>query len=96
LAERLPKAGQRISGPALRALICDLCGWQPLGGDELTKLLGKDLKYLRNKHLSAMVQTGQLVFQYWSSAGRPQAKLATLACLSGGRIASDRLKRQPV
>ena len=45
-------------------MICDLCGWQPLGGNELTKLLGKDLKYLRNKHLSAMVQTGQLVFQY--------------------------------
>jgi ATP-dependent DNA helicase RecG len=64
LAERLPRAGQRISREALQALICDLCGWQALRGEELATLLGKDLKYLRNKHLSAMVQEGVLVFQY--------------------------------
>ena len=49
---------------ALRQLIHDLCGWQPLRGEELATLLGKALKYLRNKHLSAMVATGALVFQY--------------------------------
>ncbi|MEO6322406.1 MAG: ATP-dependent DNA helicase RecG, partial [Polaromonas sp.] len=49
---------------ALRALIGDLCGWQPLRAEELATMLGKDPKYLRNKHLSAMVQAGELVFQY--------------------------------
>ena len=49
---------------ALRQLIRDLCRWQALRGEELATLLGKDLKYLRNKHLSAMVQTGELVFQF--------------------------------
>jgi ATP-dependent DNA helicase RecG len=64
LAARLPKAGQRISGQALRALICDLCEWRSLRGDELAAFLGKDLKYLRNKHLSVLIQSGSLVFQY--------------------------------
>ena len=64
LAERLPKAGQRISGPALRALIRDLCEWRPLRGDELATLLGKDLQYLRNKHLSVLIQSRELVCLY--------------------------------
>ena len=64
LAERLPAAGQRMGETALRQLIRDLCGWQALRGEELATLLGKDLKYLRNKHLSAMVQSGELAFQY--------------------------------
>jgi len=64
LEERLPKAGQRITGPALQVLICDLCAWHPLRGEELATLLNKDLKYLRNKHLSVLVQSGKLVFLY--------------------------------
>ena len=64
LEERLPAPGQRMGGAALRQLIRDLCGWQALRGEELATLLGKDLKYLRNKHLSAMVQAGRLAFQY--------------------------------
>lgn len=49
---------------AVLQLISDLCGCQRLRGEELATLLGKDLKYLRNKHLSTMVQAGELVFQY--------------------------------
>ncbi len=64
LAARLPTGTQRLGQIALRQLIRDLCGWQPLRGEELATLLGKDLKYLRNKHLSAMVATAELVFQY--------------------------------
>lgn len=64
LAQRLPAPGQRVSEVALRHLIRDLCEWQALRGEELATLLGKNLKYLRNKHLSAMIQTGELVFQY--------------------------------
>jgi ATP-dependent DNA helicase RecG len=64
LAQRLPAPGQRIGAVALRQLIRDLCGWQALRGEELATFLGKDLKYLRNKHLSAMVQAGKLAFQY--------------------------------
>ena len=64
LVEKLPAPGQRMDEAALRQLICDLCEWQPLRGEELAILLGKDLKYLRNKHLSAMIQAGKLAFQY--------------------------------
>jgi hypothetical protein len=64
LEARLTASAKRMTNTALRQLICDLCGWQPLRGEELATLLGKDLKYLRNKHLSSMVQAGELVFQY--------------------------------
>ena len=64
LVEKLSAPGQRMGEAALRQLICDLCEWQPLRGEELAILLGKDLKYLRNKHLSAMIQAGELAFQY--------------------------------
>jgi ATP-dependent DNA helicase RecG len=64
LAAKLPAPRQRMGEAALRQLIRDLCGWQALRGEELATLLGKDLKYLRNKHLSAMVQAGELVFQF--------------------------------
>lgn len=64
LAARLPKPQQRLGEPALRALIRDLCGWQALRGEELATLLHKDLKYLRNKHLTEMVQTGELAFLF--------------------------------
>ncbi|PWB39224.1 MAG: ATP-dependent DNA helicase RecG [Rhodocyclales bacterium] len=64
LAARLAKSGQRQSTESLRQLIRDLCGWQPLRGEELATLLHKDLKYLRNKHLSEMVQAGDLAFLY--------------------------------
>ena len=64
LAQRLPVPGKRMGEMALRQLIRDLCGWHAMRGEELAGVLGKDLKYLRNRHLSAMVQSGELVFQY--------------------------------
>ena len=64
LTTRLPKPGQRLSTAALRQLIRDLCGWQPLRGEELATLLHKDLKYLRNKHLTEMMHSGELAFLF--------------------------------
>lgn len=64
LAARLPQPRQRLGGTALRALIRDLCGWQALRGEELATLLHKDLKYLRNKHLTEMVQSGEIAFLF--------------------------------
>ena len=64
LAARLPKPGQRLSTAGLRQLIRELCGWQPLRGEELATLLHKDLKYLRNKHLTEMMHGGELAFLF--------------------------------
>jgi hypothetical protein len=50
--------------PPYATLIRDLCGWQALRGEELATLLHKDLKYLRNKHLTEMVHTGELAFLF--------------------------------
>lgn len=64
LTARLPRPGQRLSTDALRQLIRALCGWQPLRGEELATLLHKDLKYLRNKHLTEMMHGGELAFLF--------------------------------
>jgi ATP-dependent DNA helicase RecG len=64
LAQRLPATGARMGETALRQLIRDLCGWHAMRAEDLARLLGKNLQYLRNRHLSNMVQSGELVFQY--------------------------------
>lgn len=84
---RLPRKGQRLSTAELRALIQDLCGWQPLRGQELADLLGKDLKYLRNKHLSALVQAHELVFLYPES---PNHKLQAYKLPEQKPVSSNR------
>ena len=86
LASRLPQPGQRQSAVALRALIQDLCGWHPLKGEEIAEFLGKDLKYLRNKHLSALIQTGGLVFLYPES---PNHKLQAYRLPTPDQLACD-------
>ncbi|RDE48709.1 MAG: hypothetical protein DVS81_20640 [Candidatus Accumulibacter meliphilus] len=71
LATRLPKAGQRLSANAVRTLIRTLCRWRALRGEELATLLGKDLKYLRNRHLSDMLHSEQLSLLYPESPNHP-------------------------
>lgn len=71
LASSLPEMGQRMSAEALRAVICKLCNWRSLRGEELATLLGKDLKYLRNKYLTEMVKPGQLSLHYPESPNHP-------------------------
>jgi ATP-dependent DNA helicase RecG len=77
LATLLPKAGQRLSALALRQLIRALCRWRSMRGEELATLLVKDLKYLRNKHLTNMVQTGQLSLLYPESPNHPHQAYLT-------------------
>jgi ATP-dependent DNA helicase RecG len=64
LARRLPAPGQRMATATVRQLICDLCTWRAMRAEELAKLLARDLKYLRNRHLSAMIRSGELEFLY--------------------------------
>jgi ATP-dependent DNA helicase RecG len=64
LVIRLISPGKRMGTLGLRGLILDLCAWQPLRADELATLLQRDKKYLRNKHLTPMVQAGDLSFFY--------------------------------
>ena len=77
LAILLPKPGQRLSAVALRQLIRTLCDGRSMRGEELASLLVKDLKYLRNKHLTNMVQTGQLSLLYPESPNHPHQAYLT-------------------
>jgi ATP-dependent DNA helicase RecG len=71
LAARLPGPKKHVNTEALRSLIVDLCRIQPLKGEQLASLLSKDLKYLRNKHLTAMVKIGRLALQFPESPNHP-------------------------
>jgi ATP-dependent DNA helicase RecG len=64
LTARLPRPGQRLSTDELRQLIRRLCAWHPMRGEELATLLHKDLKYLRNRHLTEMMHGGELAFLF--------------------------------
>ncbi|WFP49281.1 hypothetical protein PL263_14375 [Methylomonas sp. EFPC3] len=71
LATFLPSSGSNLSRDALRDLIIRLCAWQPLTGEQLATLLNKDRHYLRNKHLTPMVGSGQLSLRYPESVKHP-------------------------
>lgn len=77
LVAQLPKPGQRLSAFALRQLICNLCRSRNMRGEELATLLAKDLKYLRNKHLTDMVKKGQLSLLYPESPNHPHQAYLT-------------------
>ncbi|OAI02234.1 ATP-dependent DNA helicase RecG [Methylomonas methanica] len=71
LATLLLTSVNNLSREALRDLIVRLCAWQPLTGEQLATLLNKDRHYLRNKHLTPMVGSGQLNLRYPESAKHP-------------------------
>lgn len=71
IALLLPQKGQRLSNDELRKKIKELCKWHPLRGEELSTLLSKDIKYLRNRHLTEMVKTGELKLVYPESPHHP-------------------------
>jgi len=61
----------------LRAKIRILCLHKPQTIEQLANSLGKSAAYLRNKHLSQMLQNGTLKFLYPESAKHPhQAYIA--------------------
>jgi ATP-dependent DNA helicase RecG len=78
LATLLLTSGNNLSREALHDLIIRLCTWQPLTGEQLATLLKKDRHYLRNKHLTPMIATGELTLRYPESAKHPhQAYVAS-------------------
>ena len=66
-------------------MICDLCGWHPLRGETLAKLLGKELKHLRNQHLSVLIPSGTLVFLYPESPNHNLQAYKLPGAASSGR-----------
>jgi len=71
LATLLSASDKKLDKDALRHLILRLCAWQPLTAEQLATLLNKDRHYLRNKHLTPMIASGQLSLRYPESAKHP-------------------------
>lgn len=71
LATLLATPDKKLDKNALRDLIVKLCAWQPLTAEQLATLLNKDRHYLRNKHLTPMIASGQLSLRYPESAKHP-------------------------
>lgn len=63
LQARLPRPGTKPRQATMRALLTDLCAWQPLSARELAALLGRqDHKHLVREFLSPMVAEGLLAY----------------------------------
>ena len=64
LAIFLINPSKRMETVDLRGLILDLCAWQAFRADDLATLWQRAKKHLGNKHLTPMVQAGDLSFFY--------------------------------
>jgi ATP-dependent DNA helicase RecG len=63
LRARMPRPGTKPRHAVMRALLADLCAWQPLSARELAALLGRqDHKHLVRELLSPMVADGLLAY----------------------------------
>ncbi len=78
LAIQVRSLGGRPKRDTIRAVIRDLCSWQPLSGDELATLLGRTRIHLVNEHLSPMINAGVLARTIPDQPNHPQQKYRTV------------------
>lgn len=64
LIAAIEELGKRPRKERLRRVIRDLCEWRTLSGAELAQLLGMSLPNLTRRHLTPMVEAGELVRIY--------------------------------
>lgn len=75
LRARLPGLGTKPRKALMRALLTDLCAWQPLSARELADLLGRqDHKHLVRELLSPLVAEGVLAYTIPSMEKHPDQK----------------------
>lgn len=81
LRDKLPTSGsRRLHDAALRELIQELCGWQPLTARELTALLQRrNAKYLVRKTLSPMLAAGLLAYTIPQMENHPEQRYTLTA-----------------
>lgn len=64
LAPELATLKGRVASKSVRSGILQLCAGSALTGDERATFLQHDRHYLRNKHLTPMVEEGLLVLRF--------------------------------
>lgn len=84
LQAKLPARGTKPRREVLRALLIDLCGWQPLSARELATILHrKDSKPLVRDYLSPMVAEGLLAYTIPEMEYHPDQRYTVPASLDG-------------
>lgn len=77
LRARLPGPATKPRKALMRALLTDLCAWQPLSARELADLLGRqDHKHLVRELLSPMVAEGLLAYTIPTMEKQPEQRYA--------------------
>lgn len=74
LAAQISGLGGRPRSETLRAVIRQLCAWQPLSAEELAALLGRTRLHLVNEHLGPMIREGALAYTIPDQPNHPQQK----------------------
>ena len=75
---KLEGLSKRPNNEKLKAMICDLCAWQPLTAQEIAEYLNrKDKKHLVRQCLTPLVKDGFLKYVYPERGSSPnQAYIA--------------------
>jgi len=68
LAKAIARLNTWTPQPELRLVIQQLCAWRPLSIGELSEILQRSRKYLREAYIASMIQEGELVY---TDPGKP-------------------------
>jgi len=72
LREEIQQIGKRTPPTAIRGIIRQLCSVRPFKPSELSQLLKRNHRYLRDNYLTPMVEAGELELVFPSNLAHPQ------------------------
>ncbi len=79
LIEKIFEIGLRSKDPKeMRNLILQLCAWRPLSSIELSKILQRSEKYIKNNYLQPLIKDGYIIFTIPEMITHPQQKYKTV------------------
>lgn len=72
LASSIAILGKRASPQTVQNALLKLCGWKPLGAQQLAYLLRRNVAYLQNEYIRPLVASGRLEYLYPDNPAHPR------------------------
>lgn len=84
LKQALSALKRRSSQDVLEQLVWDLCNWQPLGSEDIARLLNRDRNYVQDRLLTPMLKAGRLEMTLPDQPNHPQQQYRAAVHPQGG------------
>jgi ATP-dependent DNA helicase RecG len=62
LLSRVEGLGRRANPTQVRSTILVLCAWRPMSGEQISRILGRDQRYITEKYLGPMIEQHELEY----------------------------------